>query len=237
MHPLAAIHVRNLQPEIMDQPDLAAAAHRQALDGLRRINAWSGSARILWSPIQQLARELGRPIRMLDLACGGGDVAIRLAQRAQRTNLPLRILGLDVSDVAVGHASEAAAKAGVSCNFLRKNAISDELPSDCDVAACSLFLHHLSEFDAICVLRKMSQAARHLVLVNDLVRSRLGWLLAKAGTLLLSRSPVVHVDGPRSVEGAFRIDEVRELARRAGMDDVTIASRFPCRFLLSWSKR
>lgn len=237
MFPLVAINVRNLKPEIMDQPDLAAADHRQALDGLRRINAWSGSARILWSPLHQLARELRRPIRMLDLACGGGDVAIRLAQRARSANLPLQILGMDVSNVAVRHASEAAAKAGVPCSFLRKNALVDELPQDFDVVACSLFLHHLSEADAICLLRKMSRAARHLVLVNDLVRSRLGWLLAKAGTLLLSRSPVVHVDGPRSVEGAFRIDEARDLARQAGMNDVTIAGRFPCRFLLSWRKQ
>ena len=36
---------RHLQPEIMDQPDLAPERHFQALRGLERINGWSGSSR------------------------------------------------------------------------------------------------------------------------------------------------------------------------------------------------
>jgi 2-polyprenyl-3-methyl-5-hydroxy-6-metoxy-1,4-benzoquinol methylase len=236
MPPLASIAVRRLQPEIMDQPGLSASAHCQALEGLRRINAWSGSARILWAPLRRLASTLQRPIRVLDLACGGGDVAIRLAQRARRSGIPLEILGADVSEVAIHHASAAARRAGVSCRFFPMNALHDAMPHDCDVLTCSLFLHHLSEEDAVGLLRKMSEATRRLVLVNDLVRSRLGWLLAKAGTFLLSRSPVVHVDGPRSVEGAFRMDEVRELANQAGLQGAEIEGRFPCRLLLTWSK-
>src|SRR5438093_515405 len=78
----------------------------------------------------------------------------------------------------------------------------EPLPSEYDAVVSSLFLHHLTEEQAIELLRRMGTAGQ-MVLVNDLVRSRTGYLLAWMGTRLLSRSEVVHFDGPRSVEGAF----------------------------------
>jgi hypothetical protein len=73
-----------------------------------------------------------------------------------------------------------------------------------------------------------------MVLINDLVRNRAGFVLAYAGTRILSASKVVHSDGPRSVEGAFTLAEVRALAKRAGMQDAQVDKRWPCRLLLSW---
>jgi hypothetical protein len=101
---------------------------------------------------------------------------------------------------------------------------------------CSLFLHHLDEPQAVELLRRMSESARHLVLVNDLIRGRLGYALAWLGTRLLTRSRVVHVDGPLSVEGAFTRAEALELAERAGLHGATIVRRWPCRFLLTWQR-
>ena len=85
---------RDKQPEIMDQPGLAAADHEQALRALSRINWISGVAGSLWSPIRRLAEERrGQPLRVLDVASGGGDVVIRLASRARRAGLPITFTG------------------------------------------------------------------------------------------------------------------------------------------------
>jgi len=218
----------------MDQPGLEPGRHRQALHGLRRINFWSGSAGILWPPLAALARASPRPVRVLDLASGGGDVAIRLQRRAHRAGLPLVVEGCDVSAVAVEHAVREAERQGTPVRFFRADALADDLPGDYDVVVCSLFLHHLTEDQAVELLRRMGAAAGRLVLVNDLVRSRPGLLLARVGTRLLSRSPVVHVDGPRSVEGAFTVEEARVLAERAGLGGATVERRWPCRYLLTW---
>ena len=101
---------------------------------------------------------------------------------------------------------------------------------------CSLFLHHLDEAEAVTVLRSMSQGSRRAVLVNDLVRSRSGYLLAVLGTRILSRSPIVHIDGPLSVAGAFTPDEVLQLCEQAGLNGATISRHWPQRFLLTWSR-
>jgi len=51
--------------------------------------------------------------------------------------------------------------------------------------------------------------------VNDLCRSPLTQALVGLGCRALSRSPVVHVDGPRSARAAWTVAELRELADRA----------------------
>jgi SAM-dependent methyltransferase len=232
--PLLPALSRRLRPEVMDQPGLDPRHHRQALRGLRRINFWSGSAGILWPPLAALARAASRPLRLLDLATGGGDVPIRLWHRACRAGLPLVVEGCDVSPFAVEHAKRQAVRSGAEVRFFVANALTDDLPAGYDAVVCSLFLHHLTEDQAVVLLRRMAAAAGRLVLVSDLVRSRAGLLLARVGTRLLSLSPVVHIDGPRSVEGAFTVEETRALAERAGLHGATVARRWPCRFLLTW---
>jgi hypothetical protein len=74
-----------------------------------------------------------------------------------------------------------------------------------------------------------------LLLVNDLERSAVGYYLVKLATRLLSRSKVVWIDGPRSVEGAYSLAEMRALAVQAGLVSAAVERRHPCRMLLSWS--
>jgi SAM-dependent methyltransferase len=222
----------------MDQPGLDGAEHARALRGLGRINRVSRSDAILWPAILGLAAERGdEPIRVLDVACGGGDVTIALARRAARWGLAVQINGCDRSPTAVRIARAAAAESGLPVQFFEQDALAEPLPAGYDILTCSLFLHHLGEADAVRLLGKMAGGACRFILVNDLMRSRLGYLLAWAGCRLLSGSPIVHHDGPVSVASAFTLAEVRELAERAGLDRVHLRRHWPRRFLLCGSRR
>src|SRR5262245_51451025 len=135
--PLGDLKTRCRRPELMDQPDLEYAAHAHALRGLGRINRLSCSGAILWPPIAQLARERepGRepapaPVRVLDLASGGGDVPIGLERRAARAKLDVQIEGCDISAQAVEIARQQAAARGVAVRFFRLDALNDPLPAD-----------------------------------------------------------------------------------------------------------
>jgi 2-polyprenyl-3-methyl-5-hydroxy-6-metoxy-1,4-benzoquinol methylase len=110
------------------------------------------------------------------------------------------------------------------------------LPNDFDVVMCSLFLHHLSNDDALTLLRRMAAATRCLGLVSDLRRSAYGLFLAYSASRVLSRSKVVHVDAVRSVRGAFTKSELQHLAAEAGLENATVANRWPARMLLRWGK-
>ncbi len=228
---------RDRQPELMDQPDVDPAEHALALRGLARVNWWSRSDAIFWPTIRELAREQkSEPLRVLDVACGGGDVTCALARRARHAGLNVRLAGCDMSETALSIARRQADSAGEAIEFFQHNVLKQPLPARFDVVLCSLFLHHLDETDAVAVLRSMSQAVRRAVLINDLVRGRCGYLLAVLGGRLLTRSRIVHVDGPLSVAAAFTPDESLQLCDRAGLNGATISRHWPQRFLLTWRR-
>lgn len=225
---MTTLDQRDLQPELMDDAELPADSHRDALDALGRINRASAVSRQLWTMLRPLA-----PARVLDLGCGGGDVTRALALRASREGIDLQFHGLDMSARAVDHARAAAASAHAPVTYDTLHVPADSLPTDYEVVMCTLFLHHLDDEQAVELLRSMARAARRLVLVADLARSRAGLALAWAGTRLLTRCPVVHDDGVQSVRAAFTPAEALALARRAGLDAPSIRSVWPCRWMLT----
>ena len=242
----SSLAARHVVPEVMDDPALDPAAHRAALAGLRRINALSGTtgslARAL-TPI--LAGVTGRTPRVLDVACGGGDGAVALAEQLSiRLRRTVEVDGCDRSPVAVAVAHRLALDAGLDADFHEIDALTGPLPSPdmpdpggerYDAAVSSLFLHHLTDADAPAVLRNMAEAA-DCVVISDLRRTRLGLALAHVACRGLSRSPVVHADGPQSVRAALTIPEFRRIADAAGLVGGSIRKVWPQRFLFVWRR-
>lgn len=233
------LSVRDRQPERMDEQGLDARSHWHALDGLRKANRVSRIPQAIWRGLHEMftSTDWPRPVKVLDIAAGGGDVVIGLAQLGQRRGMPMEVHGCDISPTAVAYARRAAADAGLHrATFSCRNALTDPLPQDCDVVMSSLFLHHLSDLDAVHLLRRMAQATRRCVVVSDLRRSRLGYCYAWIGARFLTRSPIVHTDGPLSVRAAFTTEEMRKLAEKAGLHGARFHNHWPERFLLLWTK-
>jgi 2-polyprenyl-3-methyl-5-hydroxy-6-metoxy-1,4-benzoquinol methylase len=221
--------------ELMDSPTLAAASHLHALRGLERINGVSRAASPFLRVIRTMAHERPRqPIRLLDVGCGGGDVPVALANAAKRWDTTIDLTLFDQSETALSHARQHAAGHGHTVRTVAGNA-AQGLPEDAfDIVSCSLFLHHLHASDAIAVLRHMRRASRDRVLVSDLRRSALGLAAAQVGCRLLSRSAIVHFDGPASVRGAWTVGEVTDLAQRAGLTNALVTNQWPWRLFLHW---
>jgi 2-polyprenyl-3-methyl-5-hydroxy-6-metoxy-1,4-benzoquinol methylase len=220
----------------MDRTELDAPRHRGALRGLSRLNSWSRAAVTIWQPVAQLARECQRPLRVLDVATGGGDILLGLSQRARRADLAFDFAGCDISPRALEFAREQADRHKINISFITLDVLRDPLPRDYDVVMSSLFLHHLTDEQAVSLLRRMADACREMVVISDLRRSRRGLWLAYAASRFLTRSPVVHADGPQSVLNAFTSSEVRRLADQAGLARAQIKDCWPQRFLLRWRK-
>ena len=226
---------RRLEGELMDDPALAAPEHHAALHGLRHINAISRTSASVWPPIaRMLAAEGIAKATLLDVACGGGDVAIALARRARKRGVPLAVHACDISNTALQYATAEANHAEESVHFFRGDVLAEPLPRHYTIILSTLFLHHLEDGQIVTLLRKLAAQADHVV-ISDLIRGPVGYALAWLGTRLLSRSPIVHEDGLRSVRAALTLREARALAAQAGLGNAQFRRQWPRRFLMTWS--
>lgn len=234
---------RRREPELMDGAGLDRDLHLSALDALARINRVSLTVARAWKEVERLAAEGARPVRVLDVACGGGDVLIDLARRARSRRVEVDLLGCDASPTALERAAARARdRAGdevpgaASLRFERRDVLEGPLPPEQDLVLCSLFLHHLSRAQAVALLRAMAAITR-VLLVQDLRRTRLGYALAWLGLHTLTRSEVARRDGLVSVRAAFTLEEADDLVREVGLAGAELRTCWPQRFSLRWVRR
>ncbi|MEO1527150.1 MAG: methyltransferase domain-containing protein [Planctomycetota bacterium] len=227
---------RHLQDEWMDDPDLSPELHLAALRGLTRLNTLTAVAGPMYRYIRDAARRNDGHVRLLDVASGSGDLPLAWAKRARRDGIQLSITTVDISDVAVRVQKERAEAAGIEMETLQRDCLSEGLPDGFDICTNSLFFHHLEDEDGIRLAKSMAAAADQF-LACDLERARINWLLVMIGARLATRSPVVHVDARRSIEGAYSKSEFAALLRRALGHDVPVRRVLPCRMIASITRR
>lgn len=233
---------RRLTPERMDQPGLDPVDHAKALTGLARLNRLSGAGRVLWPAVESAyaQHQAGRqgdelkPFRVLDIACGSGDVTRGLALRSKAKKMNAAFRGCDIAQTAVDEAKGHRANAHLPLDFFRQDVLKDPLPEGYDLCLISLFLHHLSDQVAVDLLRMVAGVCPRLV-VSDLHRSRVSRLLVNAGARLVTRSRIVLFDADASVCAAFTPEELQGIGQAAGLAGCKARRRFPSRLLLTWA--
>ena len=228
---------RNLQAELMDDPDIDPGVHRAALKGLSRVNSISDAATPIARAIREHLLEEGAypssRLSLLDVATGSGDLPVKLAGQLEKDRLEFEMHACDISPTALEATAERSRASGVPITIHPVDVLSEPIP-EADVITCALFMHHLTEDDAVKVLASMARSARKLLVVSDLCRTRAGLIMAAVATRVFTRSHVVHVDAVRSVQGAFTMPEMRDLAARAGLSGAAVNPIRPARMLLSW---
>ncbi len=224
---------RSLEPELMDHPGINWDVHREALAGLKRINAFSQAHRPIWEAILELAQSK-RKLKILDIATGAGDLPFMLAGKAKQGSYDFEIHACDKSTQVIQHLQKQAITLGNDINFFVLDIKNEKIPAGYDILINSLFLHHLTNQETVTFLKDLKASKPAMILVNDLVRSRAGFFLAYFGTRLLSRSSVVHDDGPQSVKAAYTISEVSKLLRETGLENAHLKTIWPERFLMTW---
>ena len=223
--------------ELLDGPLDDPAALAANLRDLRRINRWFGGVRLSADAIDALAAH--RPeLTLLDVGTGGADIPLALIARAKaRGRAPQRrrasIAGPRSWRRPSRRRPAVAATAGLELHVGDGRSLPYPDRSF-DVAHASLVLHHLSPDAAVTLLREMARVARLGVVVNDLERSRLGWIGAWLIGHLLTANRYTRHDAPLSVRRAYRADEMAAMLRAAGLTPVrTLRGAFGQRYAIA----
>lgn len=217
----------------MDDPAIDPAEHDRALAGLARINRISFAPRAHLPALIDAAEKCGGRVRVLEVAAGSGDIGIGLARLAARRSIRVDLTLTDISSTALAACERRAEAERFSVETLAADAVRGPLPP-CDLAICSLFLHHLDDAAAVRVLENMNQAARVGGSVNDLRRGRWGTMLAEAVPRFVTRSVVVHTDAAISARAAYTPDELQRMSMSAGLRAATVRRTFPARMTMTW---
>lgn len=214
--------------EYLDGP-LPRRDRDTALADIDRLSAWFGGYALTIRAVRRLldAASAGPSVPVVvDVGGGRGDLARRLVRAVRRRGGRVRVVLLDRDE-------EGLALAEVACRehpeILRVCADAAALPfrdDGVDVTMTSLVLHHLSPDAAVASLDAMRATARGGVVVNDLLRTRLSWLLVTIATRLFARHPIARHDGPLSVRRAYDPGELRVLCEKAGWRRFTVR-RYP----------
>lgn len=166
----------------------------------------------------------GRPVEILDLATGAGDIPRAVIAWGQRHARPLHVTASDASPAILDIARQTLVHLpGVS--FALADARDVPFPDRAfDIVLCSLTLHHFAPPRAIQVLREMDRLSRTGFILNDIRRCATGYLAAWTSSRLATRNHLTRHDMPLSVRRAYTPEEVRGLLEEAGIPHVTVTT-------------
>lgn len=209
--------IRNFEetrPEWMDVAETASPELERDLANLESLNRRFGGRRVVLDYLGPLL-QAGKPLRILDLGTGGGDIPRAVVRRARELLCPVTITAVDRQEPTLQIAAEWSADFP-EIRFVEGDILNFTPETPCDVVLCNLVLHHLDESDAIRLLRRCREIAGRAVLVTDLRRSRLAQAGIFAVTEVFYREPMTRHDARLSAERAFSFTELRKLAVAAG---------------------
>ena len=204
-----------------DPGELAANLH-----DIRTVNRLGGGSAVVLKHLPGLIAGLprDRPVEIVDLATGSGDIPREIWRRAFRRGHAVRLTVTDLSpqilDVARGVLADVPEARFVVCDA-RETPFPD---GAFDVALCSLSLHHFAPDDAVRVLREMDRLSRLGFILNDIRRSAAGFAAAWAASRLATSNRLTRHDMPLSVRRAYTPDELRDLLRNAGVADAAVGA-------------
>lgn len=219
--------------ELMDGPcDYATFA--ACLADLERVNRLTLAYRPILHFLDRLPRPNDRPLRVLDIGSGRGDMLRRIARWGAARGVALELTGVDLNPFSVRAAAEAT-PAALPVRWLVQDALSLPAEPRFDAIISSLTAHHMDDTQVAALLGWMDRTALLGWAVSDLHRHPLPYRLFALGSRLLRMHPFVVHDGPVSIRRAFRRDDWSRLLAAAHLPEQGVRVRWwmPFRYLVS----
>ena len=196
------------------------------LRDIRTVNRVAGGVATVLRHLPGLLSHLphGRPVEILDLATGGGDIPLSIVAWAERQGRPLHLTVTDRSPEILAEARRTLGGVpGVTFTVCDARAV--PMPErSFDVVLCSLSLHHFAPGEAVQVLREMDRLSRAGFILNDIRRCLAGFVSAWAASRVATRNRLTRHDMPLSVLRAYTPDELRAFLRQAGIQDASVTT-------------
>lgn len=222
---------RSSQAEILDDFELSGNDLDQNLAELARVNKYLGGYAVLKSGLKVLMPGVqGSTTTIVDVGCGGGDALRYMHKLASKNNWSLHLIGVDANTRAVAYARSKSE--ALPIRYMQGNVLNMSFEDlEADVLCFNLFLHHFSDAQIVAFL-KNSHKKGAAILINDLERSKLAYLLFGWVSRLAGFSFIGRHDGRLSIKKAFIRRDWHKLLASAGIRHYSIRWKWAFRYLI-----
>jgi 2-polyprenyl-3-methyl-5-hydroxy-6-metoxy-1,4-benzoquinol methylase len=192
--------------EIMDDPDCDPRALERTFRRFTVVNALVSGWRAVWRTHVVPALPANGRGRVLDLGCGGGDLARALVRWAASDGFDVEVVGIDPDPRAIAAATRSTPR-GVT---FREQSSRDLVTAGerFDVVVSNHVLHHLGDDERAGFLADSEQLASTRSLHSDIRRSPAAYRAYALGSAFVAAGTFVRVDGLRSIRRSFTLPEL-----------------------------
>lgn len=185
--------------EMMDDASCDPVRLRRTINRFAAVNRIvSGWDAIYHSRLRSLLRRLERPVRTLDIGCGGGDILRRLERLARRDGVATEALGIDPDPRAIAVANRTRTSNNISYRVAHSSALV-RAGERFDIVISNHLLHHLDASQFRSVISDCERLTMLACLHSDIARSRVAYATYSLASLPLSPGSFLRVDGLRSI--------------------------------------
>lgn len=181
--------------------------------------------------------DAGRPLKIVDVGSGYGDMLRRIEQWARRRGVAVELFGVDVNANSVRAAREAS-PAGSAIQWVCGDVYCCPETAEADVFTVSGVTHHLAEAEIIRLLARMEQASRVGWIIVDLHRKPVPYRVFDIAMRGPWWHPFIRPDGLRSIRRSFLAEDWQRMCAAAGLDAsaVTVRGHCPARLCVARMK-
>jgi len=218
-------------PEWMDEP-CSYEEFRDCLVDLAKVNrvTLAQQPTLRWLDSLVAKGGNGRPLRILDVGCGGGDMLRSIAAWAKRRHVTVELTGIDLNPHATRAAREMTAK-NLVIEWITGDVYEYSPVGGIDVVISSLMTHHMPDAEIVRFMTWMELVTTRGWFVNDLHRRWIYVELFDGLAKVAHWHRFVKHDGPVSIRRSFRDEDWCRMGAAAGinLDLLRIERCFPGR--------
>lgn len=214
--------------EFLDRPDADPRLVEQSYKFMRIVNRIGGGIRVVRTFLaQELSQSAGDTVTVLDIGAADCDLPLAVTRWAERRGHRIEFTCLDHDPKAVELAQRRMARCHCrTVQTVQADIFTYQPARPFDYAIGSMTFHHFTDEQIDQLIRHLRGLVRKAVLINDLHRSLLNYLVCLILALPLDRE--IRHDALLSIRRGFK---PRELAAQLAKHDpgATVRRRWFCR--------